>query len=65
MIAPRGSLGESWIRYTEMTEVLFSTGGIEGRDRGSVASDRGYVIGDRGSGATEVLSSDIASAYCR
>jgi hypothetical protein len=49
MIAPKGSLGENWIRYTEGTEVLFSTGAIEGRDRGSVASDRGYVIGNRGS----------------
>jgi hypothetical protein len=49
MIALKGSLGENWIRYTEVTEVLFSTGAIEGRDRSSVASDRGYVIGDRGS----------------
>jgi hypothetical protein len=42
MIVPKGSLEENWIRYTEVTEVLFSAGAIEGRDRG-------YVVGDRGS----------------
>jgi hypothetical protein len=49
MIAPKGSLGENGIRYTEVTEVLFPVGAMEARDRGPVASDRGYVIGDRGS----------------
>jgi hypothetical protein len=43
MIAPEGSLGEDCIRYTEVTEVLFSTGAIEGRDRGYAISDRGSV----------------------
>ena len=43
VIAPKGSLGENWIRYTGATEVLSSTDAIEGRDRGSVARDRGYV----------------------
>jgi hypothetical protein len=42
MIAPKSSLGENSIRYTEATEVLFSRGPI-GRSIG------GYVIGDRGS----------------
>jgi hypothetical protein len=49
MMAPKGSLRENWIRYTEVIEVLFRTGATEGRARGSVASERGYVIGDRGS----------------
>jgi hypothetical protein len=53
MIAPKDSLGENWIRYTEVTEVLFSTGAIEGRDRRSVASDGGYIIGDRGAVASD------------
>jgi hypothetical protein len=51
MNAPKGSLGENWTRYTEVTEVLFSTGAIEGRDRGSVANDKCYVIGDSSSKA--------------
>jgi hypothetical protein len=49
MIARKGSLGENWILYTEVIEVLFSTGAVEGRDRGSVTRDRGHVIGDRNS----------------
>lgn len=49
MVVPKGSLGGNCIRYTEVTEVLSPIGAIEGRDRGSVASDRGYVIDDRGS----------------
>jgi hypothetical protein len=45
----KGWLWTRWFRHTEVMEVLLSECAIEGRDRGSVASHRGYVIGDRGS----------------
>jgi hypothetical protein len=52
MIACKGSLGGNWIRYTELTEVLFSTGAIEGgRDATEVMSSVTEVLSTRDSGS--------------